>query len=54
MATQLFNRLGQLGLGLAVASGLINTALYNGEFLPSWSKFIKFSSKALSNKRHDG
>lgn len=29
MAAQLFNRIGQFGVGLAVASGLINTALYN-------------------------
>jgi len=29
MAAQLFNRLGQLGLGLAVAGGVVQSALYN-------------------------
>jgi len=29
MASQLFNRLGQLGLGLAVVGGVVNSALYN-------------------------
>lgn len=29
MAAQLFNRIGQLGLGLAVAGSVANTALYN-------------------------
>lgn len=29
MAGQLFNRLGQLGLGLAVVGGVVNSALYN-------------------------
>jgi len=28
MATQLFNRIGQLGLGLAVVGGVVNSALY--------------------------
>lgn len=32
MAAQLFNRLGQLGLGLAVVGGVVNSALYNGNF----------------------
>lgn len=27
---QLFNRIGQLGLGLALAGGVVNSALYNG------------------------
>lgn len=26
----IFNRIGQLGLGLALAGGVINSALYNG------------------------
>ncbi|XP_054282283.1 protein l(2)37Cc isoform X2 [Macrosteles quadrilineatus] len=29
MTTQIFNRLGQLGLGLAVVGGVVNSALYN-------------------------
>lgn len=29
---QLFNRIGQLGLGLALTGGVINSALYNGEW----------------------
>lgn len=28
---QLFNRIGQLGLGVALAGGVINSALYNGK-----------------------
>lgn len=32
MAAQFFNRLGQLGLGVALAGGVINSALYNGKF----------------------
>ena len=30
MAAQLFNRIGQIGLGLALAGGVVNSALYNG------------------------
>ena len=30
MAAQIFNRLGQLGVGLAIAGGVVNSALYNG------------------------
>jgi len=29
MATQIFNRIGQLGFGLAIAGGVVNSALYN-------------------------
>merc|ERR1712039_106586 len=29
MAAQIFNRLGQLGFGLAIAGGVVNSALYN-------------------------
>lgn len=28
---QFFNRLGQLGLGVALTGGVVNSALYNGE-----------------------
>lgn len=31
MAAQFFNRLGQLGLGIALTGGVINSALYNGK-----------------------
>lgn len=27
---QLFNRIGQLGLGVALVGGVVNSALYNG------------------------
>lgn len=30
MAQAVLNRIGQLGLGLAVAGGVVNQALYNG------------------------
>ena len=33
MAARLFNRIGQLGLGVAVVGSVVNTALYNGRFL---------------------
>lgn len=33
MAAQFFNRIGQLGLGVALAGGVINSALYNGELI---------------------
>lgn len=32
MAAQFFNRVGQLGLTVAIAGGMLNSALYNGEF----------------------
>lgn len=31
MAAQVFNRIGQLGLGVALVGGVINSALYNGK-----------------------
>lgn len=30
MATQFLNRIGQLGLGVAIVGGVVNSALYNG------------------------
>lgn len=33
MAAQFFNRIGQLGLTVAVAGGVINSALYNGRHI---------------------
>lgn len=32
MTTQFFNRIGQLGLGVALVGGVVNSALYNGKF----------------------
>lgn len=32
MAAQLFNRIGQLGLGVALVGGVVNSALYNGKY----------------------
>lgn len=41
MAAQLFNRIGQMGLGVALVGGVVNSALYNGMFyfhrIPTWS-----------------
>lgn len=33
MAAQLFNRIGQMGLGVALVGGVVNSALYNGKYL---------------------
>lgn len=30
MAANFFNRIGQLGLGVALVGGVVNSALYNG------------------------
>lgn len=32
MAAQFLNRIGQLGLGVALVGGVVNSALYNGDF----------------------
>lgn len=44
MAAQLFNRIGQLGLGVAVVGGVVNSALYNG---------IKFYVFKIININHN-
>lgn len=31
-AAALFNRIGQVGLGVALVGGVVNSALYNGNF----------------------
>jgi hypothetical protein len=31
MAAQFFNRVGQIGLGVALVGGVVNSALYNGK-----------------------
>lgn len=36
MAAKLFESIGKFGLALAVAGGVVNSALYNGE-APCWS-----------------
>lgn len=33
MAATFFNRIGQLGLGVALAGGVVNSALFNGKKL---------------------
>lgn len=47
MAVSFFNRLGQLGLGVALAGGVVNSALYNGKIsfmsLKNYMSLISFS-----------
>lgn len=31
MAATIFNRIGQIGLGVALVGGVVNSALYNGK-----------------------
>jgi len=33
MATRLFSALGKLGVGIAIAGSVVNTALYNGKII---------------------
>lgn len=33
MASQIFNKIGQLGLGVALVGGVVNSALFNGKIL---------------------
>lgn len=33
MAAQFFNRIGQIGLGVALVGGVVNSALYNGKVI---------------------
>lgn len=33
MAAKFLNTIGKLGIGVAIAGGVINSALYNGKFL---------------------
>lgn len=42
MAAQFFNRIGQLGLGVALAAGVVNSALYNGLLIMLNREFILF------------
>lgn len=42
MAAQLFNRIGQLGLGVALVGGVVNSALYNG--MLNQKSYMKFMS----------
>lgn len=43
MAAKVFESIGKLGLGLAVAGGVVNSALYNGE----WEKLSASSSLCI-------
>lgn len=36
MAAKVFESIGKFGLALAVAGGVVNSALYNGEALEQW------------------
>ena len=38
MAARLFNAIGKVGIGLAVAGGVVQSALYNGETLMFYSR----------------
>lgn len=43
MAAKVFESIGKLGLGLAVAGGVVNSALYNGE----WEKLSASSALCI-------
>lgn len=36
-AAKVLNNIGRLGIGVAVAGGVVSNALYNGMFLECWS-----------------
>lgn len=40
MAQQLFNRLGQVGLGVAIFGGVVNSALYNGNYVVWFNRHV--------------
>lgn len=40
MAAQFLNRIGQLGLGVALVGGVVNSALYNGDIFFKWIFFL--------------
>lgn len=46
MSVSFFNRIGQLGLGVALVGGVVNSALYNGNIYMfcyvEMSKFLSF------------
>ena len=41
MAGRLFNAVGKIGIGLAVAGGVVQSALYNGKKLISFGKIYE-------------
>ena len=45
MAAKLLNTLGRLGIGIAVAGGVINSALYNGKSI--WSIITSSAASAV-------
>jgi hypothetical protein len=47
MASRLFSALGKLGIGLAVAGGVVNTALYNGKPEISQYSSLRFDDVAI-------
>uniref|UniRef100_A0A803VVE2 Uncharacterized protein n=1 Tax=Ficedula albicollis TaxID=59894 RepID=A0A803VVE2_FICAL len=50
MAAKVFESIGKLGLGLAVAGGVVNSALYNGENpLPSLCFSLGVSVQILTS-----
>jgi hypothetical protein len=44
MAAQFFNRISQLGVGVALTAGVINSALYNGRMFYYSTVRLLFSS----------
>lgn len=55
MAAQIFNRIGQLGLGLAIAGGVINSALYNvdaGYRAVIFDRFVGVRNKVVGEGTH--
>lgn len=49
MAAQFFSRVGQLGLGVALVGGVVNSALYNGKKIIVMLKFWLNLNVLLSN-----
>lgn len=43
-AAKIFSSLGKIGIGLAVAGGVINTALYNGKLVVILGCYIVYRS----------
>jgi len=55
MAAQIFNRIGQLGVGLAIAGGVVNSALYNvegGHRAVMFDRFAGVKSEVVGEGTH--